>query len=493
MIRTSLPIVRQTQVELDAGTHRRLDDLAKRLLADEPTLNRVDMFGERVRAGLSDAPAVFYEDQSEIPLFRGAVDTALSYRSFLLAGEDDIFLLGGQRVPEFESYCHDVLGLGAATVLQPELAPDMRVPLALRCARDEAVLKRLCEAAALQDELNIVPYMGTGNAWRLAAAIAVQSGAEVCVAAPPPRLTRRVNDKLWFFERVREALDGKASPLTYSVFGPAALAARLRALALRSPRVTVKIPDSAGSLGNVMIHSETIAGKPLGLIRENILDILGERGWQGTYPLMVGVWDYPVIESPSVNIWIPEREEGAPIIEGLFTQALRGAEAAFIGAEPAELPEPLAERILREAVCLAHYFQNLGYFGQCGLDAILVGDALESASIHWIECNGRWGGISIPITLANRLVGDWTEKSIIIVQRSNLDLPLRTFGAVLDRLKGHLFGFGGLREGVVLLAPGRLLHGSGLNLLVIADTKARAWAELQAVTRLLETDGAEPA
>jgi len=156
------------------------------------------------------------------------------------------------------------------------------------------------------------------------------------------------------------------------------------------------------------------------------------------------------------------------------------------------LPEPLADRILREATCLAHYLQRLGYFGQCGLDAILVGDALESASIHWIECNGRWGGVSIPITVANRLVGDWTEKSIIIVQRSHLDLPLRTFGAVLDRLKGHLFSPGGLREGVVLLAPGRLLHGSGQNLLVIADTKAHAWAELQAVTRLLETDGREP-
>ena len=65
MTRISLPIVRQSQAQLDVGTCRRLDNLARRLLADEPLLNRVDMFSERISSGLSDAPAVFYEDHSE--------------------------------------------------------------------------------------------------------------------------------------------------------------------------------------------------------------------------------------------------------------------------------------------------------------------------------------------------------------------------------------------------------------------------------------------
>jgi hypothetical protein len=482
----SLPIVRQMSVELDACTRRRLQMLAKRLLAAEPTLNRVDMFGPQVCSGISDAPALFLEDHSEITLFKAASDGPLEYRSFLLGGEDDIFLLAGRRILEFETYCHEVLGLGAGTVMQPERRSKGRVlPVSLRCARDTVLLGRICEAAQQKGKFNVMPYIGTGNAWRLAAAIAGQSGAEVSVAAPPPRLTRRVNDKLWFLERVRETLNSSASPLTYSVFGPAALAARLRSLASRFARVAVKVPDSAGSLGNVMIRSEAIAGKSLKQIRQSILDMLVERGWHDSYPLMVGVWEYPVIASPSVNLWIPRPEEGSPIIEGLFTQALSGDEAEFVGAEPSDLPKSLEHRIVWEATSLAHYFQNLGYFGRCGFDTILIGDSLENASIHWIECNGRWGGVSIPLTVANRLIGDWRKKFIIIVQRTNLDMPPRSLSSILEMLKGHLFSPAGRQEGVIILAPGHLIDGSGLNLMAIADTAGAARAQLEAVTKLL--------
>jgi hypothetical protein len=482
----SLPIVRQVSVELEAYTRNRLQTLAKRLLAAEPTLNRVDMFGPQVRSGICDAPALFFEDHSEIGLFKAADDIPLEYRSFLLAGEDDVVLLAGRRFPEFEAYCHKVLGLGANTVMQPrDGSKDKVLPLSFRCMRDTALLKGLCRTAQQKGKFNVVPYMGTGNAWRLAAAIADGSGAEVFVATPPPRLTRRVNDKLWFLERVHEAFGSSASPLTYSVFGPAALAARIRALASRFARVAVKVPDSAGSLGNVMIRSEDIAGKSLQDIRQNILNTLFERGWHSFYPLMVGVWDYPVIASPSVNVWIPRPEEGPPVIEGLFTQAVSGDEAEFVGAEPSDLPKPLEHRIVWEASCLAHYFQNLGYFGQCGFDTILIGDSLENASVHWIECNGRWGGVSIPITVANRLVGNWGRKFVIIVQRTNLKLPPRPLQSILELLKGHLFNPVQRQEGVVLLAPGRLIDGSGLNLMVIGDNKNRARAHLEAVIGLL--------
>jgi len=126
MTRDSLPIVRQADVELDASIRRRLEALAKRLLSHEPTLNRVDMFGPRVRSGMSDAPALFFEDHSEISLFRPG-EELLEYRSFLLTGEDDVFLVGGRRFAEFEAYCRDVLGIGAGTVLEVEPVPDTRL------------------------------------------------------------------------------------------------------------------------------------------------------------------------------------------------------------------------------------------------------------------------------------------------------------------------------------------------------------------------------
>lgn len=168
----SLPIVRQMTVTLGARTHRRLEILAKRLLAGEPTLNRMDMFGPRVRAGICEAPALFFEDHAEIPPVKEASDISLEYRSFLLGDGDDVFVVGGRRFPAFETYCHTVLGIGAGTVVEPKRAPNARfLPLSLRCAKDASSLKRLCKVAQLEGKLNLVPYIGTGNVWRLASAI----------------------------------------------------------------------------------------------------------------------------------------------------------------------------------------------------------------------------------------------------------------------------------------------------------------------------------
>src|SRR5690606_17302709 len=113
---------------------------------------------------------------------------------------------------------------------------------------------------------------------------------------------------------------------------------------------------------------------------------------------------------PSVQLWIPPRpaaEEGAPadpVVEGVFTQLL-GSAGEFMGGAPSRLPAAVQARLAQEAVYLGGLLQALGYVGRCSLDAILVGDDPHGATPHWIECNGRWGGMSIPMTLANRLVG----------------------------------------------------------------------------------------
>jgi len=58
-----------------------------------------------------------------------------------------------------------------------------------------------------------------------------------------------------------------------------------------------------------------------------------------------------------------------------------------------------------EALTLASPLQSLGYIGRASFDALLVGASPEQATIHWIECNARWGGVSIPMTAARRLLG----------------------------------------------------------------------------------------
>jgi hypothetical protein len=139
-------------------------------------------------------------------------------------------------------------------------------------------------------------------------------------------------------------------------------------------------------------------------------------------------------------------------------------------------------------VRLALLFQELGYVGRCSFDAVLAGSDLESAAVHWVDANGRWGGVSIAMMVANRLVGDWQRRPFVIVQRSRLQMPARTLPAVLDDIGSKLFQLSDGRTGTVVLAPCRLVEGSGMNLMVLAGDVASAEADAETVkARLLGT------
>ena len=110
--------------------------------------------------------------------------------------------------------------------------------------------------------------------------------------------------------------------------------------------------------------------------------------------------------------------------------------------------------------------------------------------MHWVDANGRWGGVSIAMTAANRLVGDWQRRPFVIVQRSRLQMPPRPAPAVLDDI-GPAAVFPGPsdgRTGTVVLAPCRLVEGTGMNLMVLAGDVATAEADAETVkARLLGT------
>ncbi len=218
---------------------------------------------------------------------------------------------------------------------------------------------------------------------------------------------------------------------------------------------------------------------PLQSLWQYLLRSLRELGWRGRYPLLVGVWESPLVASPSVQLWIPHRTIGAPVVEGIFEQIVE--EGQFVGASPSTLPAVLRQRIAEEAVCIACLFQELGYFGRCSLDAVL----LDSGALHWIECNGRWGGVSIPMTLINRLIGDWQSRSFVIVHRFGLRLRARGFGEVMAQLRDRLFRSGGPANGIVLLTPDAIEEGSGFHFLVLGDTRSEALAQSKEIVSLL--------
>jgi hypothetical protein len=467
--RPSLPIVPHHAVDIDAAETRRIDRLAARLLEDEPTLDATAPFGAEVTAGLGHAAAVFLEDHSAIRLFETRGNPAYSYRALLLAGEGDLVLVGAARNPAFEDYCRERLGLGRAEVV-PVLPAGPPRPLAVACAEDPALLGALTCRAREAGGLDLVPYMGTGGIWRLAGRISRAAGVPVKVAAPPPRLTRRVNDKLWFAERVTELFGAEARPPAHAAFSLAMLAARVAFLAGRNPAVAVKLTDSASSAGNFVLSCEEVAGLGLGALRARLAGLLDRAGWRGGFPLMVTAWEQPVLASPSVQLWVPNRGQGEVVVEGIFDQAVMGLARMFVGAEPTAASLETQRRMSAEAARLGRLFQALGYYGRCSFDAILVGEDEGRARLHWIECNGRWGGTSIPMTLANRLVGDWHRRPFAVIERDDLDVAPRPVSRFLEALEDELY-LPGRAAGAVLLSPGQVEQGEGYEIMVLGESR----------------------
>jgi hypothetical protein len=482
-----IPLIGHFDVRLDAEERARLGHLARRVMSDDPRIAAHDMFGSGVAPGLGTGPGFLFEDHSEAGGYPNR-HSPLEYRSLLLADSGDLVAVEGVRNRQFEDYCSDVLELGRPDVVAvPPSPPGRDQRLAQRCLHSPDVMRRLGELACRSRQLDLIPYLGGGWTWRLAGAVAQETGATVRVAAPPPMLARRANDKLWFAERVAEILGPRSRPTTFAAFGPRALARRIEMLARRFERVVVKVPTGSGAHGNLVLDADDVTALRPAELEAQIAALVRSLGWSEHFPLVVGVWSTPVVASPSVQLWIPAPADGPPIIEGIFTQLLRPPVGAFIGAEPTTLPGILTDQLVEEAGRLATFLQALGYFGRCGFDTVLTGSDVTDARVHWIECNPRWSGVSIAITLANRLTGDWVRRPFVVVQRMEEATPRRGIPDALHRLHGHVFT-PARQSGVVVMSPESMVTGTGINLMAIGSTVEAARAEADTAQALLADD-----
>jgi hypothetical protein len=467
----AITVIEQIPVALDDNERKQIMDIGRRLLAAEPALKETGAFGSLVKTGLGPWPAVVIEDHSAIALYEARGDWVHSYRSLLLAADGDIVLIGVTRIEAFEDYCRDFLKLGRVEILCPRLLQPPG-PLARRAARDDTLVERLAARARYEGGLNIITYMGTGNVWKLAGRIAAASHRPVRVAASPPRLTRRVNDKSWFTELLVDLLGPRAAPPGTAVYSFSGLASQVAGFARRYPSVAVKLPDSASSTGNLVFDAGSLRQSSLRLIDERLRERLANINWRGGFPLIVTAWEQPVLASPSAQLWIPAAEDGGPIVEGLFDQTVVGETAAFSGATPSALPPNWQRRVATEAVKLGTLFQALGYFGRCSFDAIIIGDNGEPTELHWVECNGRWGGVSIPMTLTNRLTGDWTRSPPVIIGIDGLRGRPRPLREIIAGLQEDMYQRGTHPNGLVILSPGLLTSGTGYEAMILEPTLA---------------------
>jgi len=482
----SLKIVPCCRPKLGKTDKAHVQTIAKRLIRDEPALGASANFAPLVQQGVSNAPALIFGDQQEISLFSGNIPSRLEYRMAVLAQPGDIFAVH-QRDKAFEDYLSKYLNLTDITFIDPQTAQgDHLAPMSVECRTNSRMHSAIDRIARKAGKLQLLAYNTTGNVWRLAQDISERCKVEVTVAGPSPRVARRANDKIWFTNRVRELLGPDALPPSHGVFGPAAAAGHIARLARRHQRVVLKVPDSAGSVGNIAFESDNLSGMNVADIRNNLLEILQSRGWQERYPVLVGVWDCDVVSSPSVQVWIPLASEGLPIVEGVFEQSVQGEAGTFIGARRAALSQQLHDRLVSEAMLFACLLQQLGYYGRCSFDSIISQTPGARRSLHWIECNARWGGVSIPLTLANNLQPPDPHCGFVVVQQSLGGANSFSTKQVINLLDGLLYARHKPSSGLILLSPPRQNMEMRINFLAIADAQKTAenLADM-AITRLL--------
>jgi len=466
--------------------------LIEHLLADEPAFRSSLDFGSHVVQGEGPGSTLFIGDLSQINLMGDAAGPSLDHRMAHLAAPGDILLVR-HRDPEFETYLKDYRQLDNLTVLAANSADDR--PVAKQARKRKKLRQIFVDTTQARGGLTIKSYLTTGTIWRLAQTIGAEAECKVHVSGPAPRISKRVNDKLWFARVARDVIGANAVPPTMSAYGPAAAAAIVLHLYRSGQQVIVKVPDSAGSAGNIRLDHAMLARQTPESLQSFLLDQLHATGWSDTYPVLVGVWDTGVLCSPSVQLWIPAPDAGPPQVEGVFEQTVFGAGAAFVGASRSTLSPSLQESLADQAVRIAEVFQGLGYYGKCSFDAVICKDGNGPDTIHWIECNGRWSGVSIPLQVLRNIRPNDNLGGMVVVQKmlqeraSVTAAVIETLGPLLYRQKAGKVP----TQGVILLSPPAGNNGSVANLLVFAPTQAAAEKLSQdALARLSATTAPGP-
>ncbi len=477
-----LPILPIRIPPITDGRREQIRTLAKRYKRDERAFVTCQSFHPLVQQGMNAGCKLILAGQREVALFSGREARLIEYRMVALAGANDILVLH-RRDADFEHYLSEYLGISGIYCIELPSLPSVCMATQLR--QDSQLFSHICDIASKAGSLTLHAYLTTGNVWRLAQAIAEACERPVSVCGPSSRISRRVNDKLWFADCLKNLLGPDSIPSSFAAYGPAAAVGHVRRLARTSRRIVVKVPQSAGSMGNIAFDREQIEATDNAVLRQQMLDLLYSRGWRDAYPFLIGVWDCNVKSSPSVQMWIPDSDEGDPIIEGVFEQNVTGPSGTFIGASKAEITGETRACLIEDAQMIGFLFQQLGYFGRCSLDAIISVDGGGDCKVQWIECNGRWGGVSLPMTLAHRILPCDGAGGMVVMQPTGAEVNIHPLAETLSRLGDLLFRKGSSGKGIVLTSPPAPTGDPQMSMLALASEQiVAAEIAMQAIERL---------
>ncbi len=492
-----IPIVPRFEPCVSPGQRFRAEALARQIQREQPHVNGgSDVFRHLVvRQPVGDEPALHLDDYSEIPVI-GDCDTAqLTQQRARLRAADGDWVVQSRKIENgFSDYCEYQLGLGRVTWIYPVVQPAAPRQMALQCWMDRRVRHDLVQAVRRQGLRYIHPYVSTLHVWELAALLRNATRLPMSVIGPPPALARWANDKIEFTRVAARLLGHAYVPRTEVAFNFATLSQQVRELARCSVRLGIKFPFGVGGSGNFLLEARCFRGLSLAQVRQHLKVLLSGNRWPQSGRLLIDVWESDVVSSPSVQIWIPPAGHGDPRIEGLFDQITSGERGAFEGACTLHLPRETEREMIDCSFLLAILFQQLGYVGRCSFDLILQDSGDPARCLKFIECNGRWGGTSIPMTLVNRLhtgqaSPSWCCKKIRLAGRR-----LPTFAQLVRRLDTELFDIARGTGPFILYNPARIRAESAVEAIALGDTPAEARHRLdfELPARLRETAGPEP-
>ena len=176
-------------------------------------------------------------------------------------------------------------------------------------------------------------------------------------------------------------------------------------------------------------------------------------------------------------MWIPPLGSAEPRLDGIYEQILTGDEGIFVGSRPSTLSETINRRLGEAALEVARGFQALGYVGRCSFDHLVLGDPAHHPRLVFTECNGRWGGTSIPMSLVDRVVSGSRAGRRPLYRAQDFvhgGLVGASFADILECCGDELFDVKSGRGRFIFYNVGPLAEHGKLDVIAFGDSQAAA-------------------
>lgn len=427
--------------------------------------------------------AVLFDDYSAIRLMdQISYPDGFQLRARLRAGDDDIILCRPRPPSGFDDYYSERLQLGHPVWLHP----DSEMDLCAAAWNDSRTSAALVEAARGGAYLH--PYHASEEAWQLAGRLSRAAHRSVPVLGPPPRLCRLANDKSWFLSMVAELLGAEAIPRLRVTRRFAEFPAVVQEISRRSPKLAVRIPDSAGGLGMRVFATDSLRRLSQQAIVAWAAEVYRDLGLRDGFPVLVTSWE-ETLASPSIEVRIPPGV-AAPICGRVIDQVFTDVERSqFGGGVAGLLPYEIVRRLHRHALAVAILLQGLGYVGRLSLDFIVIGRSFVEADVRVVDCNARWSGGSVLGAMLDRLFSQHRPLPYAFGFLRHPLLRAVPFHVLIERLEDRLWNPSTGRGDLLVHNVGHLASSGRVDIVVLADDAETARCHLHDLSQAV-ADGA---